>query len=159
MDKSNRTRIRNLVRIMLYIASDHAGYTRKEQVKIFLEKNRIKYKDLGPSNNEKRVDYPDYAKKVCKKILLKPDKNKGILICGSGTGMSMAANRFKKIRAVIGYDIYSAKMSRRDNDSNVLCLRALKFSLIKTIPILKTWFSTSPNNDPRYKIRAQKLDR
>lgn len=143
---------------MLYIASDHAGFKRKEEVKKFLEKQNIRFKDLGTNTDEKLVDYPDYAKKVCKEVK-KSILNKGILICGSGTGMAIAANRNKGIRATLCYDTYSAKMSRRDNNANILCLRGLEFTLNKTIPILKTWLNTKASTIARYKKRSDKLDK
>ncbi len=142
---------------MIYIASDHAGYKRKEEIKIFLESNNINYEDLGPSSDG-AVDYADYAKKVCNKIK-KNQKSKGILICGSGTGMAIAANRHKGIRAVLCYDEYSAKMARKDNDSNILCLRARGVSKVRSINITRTWLNTKFSYASRHERRIEKLDR
>ena len=102
------------------LASDHAGFKLKEEIKKFLIKKRKKVLDLGTKNTNS-VDYPDYAHLLSKKI--KKDKNQfGILICGSGTGMSMAANKHKNIRAALCYDIRSTKLSRLHNNANVMTI-------------------------------------
>ena len=104
----------------IFISSDHAGFHLKEDVKLFLKKKKYKFIDLGPKNND-RVDYPDYAHTVAKKV--KNNKNfRGILVCGSGMGMVMAANRHKKIRAAQCYNKKSTKLSRLHNDANVITL-------------------------------------
>ena len=104
----------------IFISSDHAGYKLKELIKIFLEKNKIKFFDLGPMNDS-RVDYPDYAHKVAKKV--KTNNNHvGILVCGSGLGMNIAANKHKNIRAAQCFNIKSSKLSRLHNDANIITL-------------------------------------
>ena len=104
----------------IFISSDHAGYKLKEIIKIQLDKNKIKYTDLGPKNNVK-VDYPDYAHKVAKKV--KTNTNHvGILVCGSGMGMNIAANRHKNIRAAQCFNLKSTKLSRLHNDANIITL-------------------------------------
>ena len=102
------------------IASDHAGYNLKEKIKFFLIKKNISTIDLGPNNN-KSVDYPDFAKKASKRIMLKKS-DLGILICGSGTGMSLSANKTKGIRAAVCYDLKSTRLSRQHNNANIICL-------------------------------------
>ena len=106
----------------LYIASDHAGFTLKEFVKKKLSK-KIKFDDQGPHSDEISVNYPDFAHKLCKKVS-KNSSNMGILICGSGMGMSMAANRHKKIRAALCYSVKNTKLSRLHNNANVITLGA-----------------------------------
>ena len=104
----------------IFIASDHAGYNLKENIKKSLIKKKNTVKDLG-TNSPNSVDYPDFAHYLSKKI----GKNKnsiGILICGSGIGMSMVANRHKNIRAALCHNIKSAKLSRMHNNANVLAL-------------------------------------
>ena len=104
----------------IYISSDHAGFKLKEEIKIYLSKKRISFQDLGP-NNDTRVDYPDFAHKVAKKV--KTSKNNvGILICGSGMGMNIAANRHKNVRAAQCFNSKSAKLSRLHNDANIITL-------------------------------------
>ena len=102
-----------------YIASDHAGFNLKESIK---KKYAKKYNlfDLGPDKSSKSVNYPDYAHKLSKKINKK--QNIGILVCGSGMGMSMSANKHKNIRAALCYSVKNAKLSRLHNDANVITL-------------------------------------
>ena len=104
----------------IYISSDHAGYKLKEAIKLYLSKKKISFQDIGPHNND-RVDYPDFAHKVAKKV--KIDKNNvGILVCGSGMGMNIAANRHKNIRAAQCFNLKSTKLSRLHNDANIITL-------------------------------------
>ena len=104
----------------IFISSDHAGYRLKEIIKDNLDKKKITYIDLGP-NNDNRVDYPDYAHKVAKKV--KTNKNYiGILVCGSGMGMNIAANRHKNIRAAQCFNLKSTRLSRLHNDANIITL-------------------------------------
>ena len=106
----------------IILASDHAGFKLKEEVKNFLLKKRKKVLDLGTHNTDS-VDYPDFAHNLSKKI--KKEKYQfGILICGSGTGMNITANRHKNIRAALCYSIKSTKLSREHNNSNVMTLGA-----------------------------------
>ncbi len=102
------------------IASDHAGYKLKEDIKDFLISNNISIFDLGPQN-ENSVDYPDFAKKVSSR--LKGNKSEvGILVCGSGTGMAISANKTKGIRAAVCYNIKSTSLSRLHNNANIITL-------------------------------------
>ena len=104
----------------IFISSDHAGFKLKEDIKIYLKKKNFNFDDLGPFNNMK-VDYPDYANKVAKKV--KNNKNNiGILVCGSGTGMNIAANKHKNIRAAQCFNTKSTKLSRLHNDANIITL-------------------------------------
>jgi len=104
----------------IFLSSDHAGYKLKENIKLHLDKKKIRYTDLGPFNSDK-VDYPDYAHKVAKKV--KTNNNHiGILICGSGIGMNITANRHKNIRAAQCFDLKSTKLSRLHNDANIITL-------------------------------------
>ena len=104
----------------IYISSDHAGFSLKEQIKKkFLMKFR--FEDLGTYDSKNSVNYPDYAHKLCKKVA-KNSKNMGILLCGSGIGMSMAANRHKKIRAAVCYSVKNTKLSRLHNNANIITL-------------------------------------
>lgn len=106
-------------KMKFYIATDHAGIELKNFTVELLREKGHEVIDLGPFNKE-RVDYPDYAVKVCENVL-SDTVSQGILICGSGIGMSMAANRFHGIRAALCHDAYTAKVARRHNDANVLC--------------------------------------
>ena len=104
---------------MLYLASDHAGFELKEKVAQFLRKEKIEFEDLG-TNSKDSVDYPVYAKKMAQNMIEKDDR--GILICGSGIGMSIAINRFSHIRGALCYDTTAVELSRKHNNSNVLIL-------------------------------------
>jgi ribose 5-phosphate isomerase B len=104
----------------IFISSDHAGYKLKEEIKLYLSKKGISYDDMGPYNID-RVDYPDYAHKVAKKVKTKKN-NVGILVCGSGMGMNIAANRHKNIRAAQCFNLKSTKLSRLHNDANIITL-------------------------------------
>ena len=106
----------------IYIASDHAGFDLKEIIKKYLLKKKLAFQDLGPEN-DKSVDYPIYAHNVAKRV--KVNKNNiGILICGSGTGMNIAANKHKNIRAAQCFNLKSTKLSRLHNDANIITLGA-----------------------------------
>ena len=104
----------------IFISSDHAGYKLKEQIKNKFSK-KYSLIDLGTDNSIISVNYPDYAHELCKKVA-KNAKNMGILVCGSGMGMSMAANRHKKIRAAVCYSLKNTKLSRLHNNANVITL-------------------------------------
>ena len=104
----------------IFISSDHAGYKLKELIKLQLNKKKFKYTDLGPKNDN-RVDYPDYAHKVAKKVKTNKDYL-GILVCGSGIGMNIVANRHKNIRAAQCFNLKSTKLSRLHNDANIITL-------------------------------------
>ena len=124
------------------IASDHAGFNTKESIKHFLINKNISIIDLGPMNKNS-VDYPDYAKKVSKRIKSKKSEI-GILVCGSGTGMAISANKIKGIRAAVCYNSKSTTLSRKHNDANIISIgsRLTKKSIILRLVsmFLKTKF-------------------
>ena len=124
------------------IASDHGGFLLKEAIKDLLIKKNISIIDLGPSEN-KTVDYPDYAKKVANRIKAKKS-DVGILVCGSGTGMAISANKTKTIRAAVCYNVNSTRLSREHNNANIISLGARltseKLSLKLVNIFLKTKF-------------------
>ena len=125
---------------MIAIGSDHGGYKLKEEIKKYLEEKNIEYKDLG-CENEERVDYPDIAKEVALEVQ-NGKCEKGILICRSGIGMSIVANKFKNIRCAVCYNETSAKFSRLHNDSNILALGADYMSVNEAICVLRMWIAT-----------------
>ena len=130
------------------ISSDHAGFEIKEFIKEFLIKSNTSIIDLGPFIN-KSVDYPEYAKKVSRRVS-KRKSDIGILVCGSGTGMAISANKTKGIRAAVGYNIKSTQLSRQHNNANILCLgsRLTKKKDIKKIIsiFLRTKFEGGRHN-------------
>ena len=122
------------------LSSDHAGFKLKEIIKKSLIKKKIKVMDLGPKSN-KSVDYPDYAKKVAKNIINKKS-DLGILICGSGTGMAMSANKFKKIRAAVCYNKASTRLSRQHNNANIMALGARLTKKSDVIKLVNVFLNT-----------------
>ena len=122
------------------IASDHAGYNLKEKVKHFLINKNISTIDLGP-DNDKSVDYPDFAKKVSRRLKLKKS-DLGILICGSGTGMSLSANKIKGIRAAVCYNSRSTRLSRQHNNANIICLGSRLISSKNALNLVNIFLKT-----------------
>ena len=123
----------------IYIASDHAGLALKDTIiNDYLSKKDIDYVDLG-TKSESSVDYPKFAKKLCNKIT---PKSMGILICGSGIGVSISANRHSHIRASLCHNVNSAKMTRKHNDSNVICFQGRPFVKKNIFAMLNAYFDT-----------------
>jgi|TARA_S200000501_G_scaffold172508_1_gene162533 ribose 5-phosphate isomerase B len=122
------------------LASDHAGFTLKETIKKKLIKNKVKVLDFGPYNKDK-VDYPDYAKKVARNISSKKT-NMGILVCGSGTGMAMSANKLRKIRAAVCYNSVSTRLSRTHNNANILALGSRLTNKREALKLVNIFLST-----------------
>ena len=125
---------------MIAIGADHGGYKLKEEIKKYFDEQGIEYKDFG-TYSEERVDYPDIAKKVSKAVQSKKC-DRGILICRSGYGMSMVANKFKGIRSAPCFEETAAKFSRMHNDSNMLALGADYVTTSKAIQIVRVWIAT-----------------
>ena len=136
------------------LASDHAGFNLKEEIKKFLIKKRKEVLDLG-TKNAKSVDYPDYAHLLSRKM--KNNKNQlGILICGSGTGMSMAANKHKNIRAALCYDTKSAKLSRLHNNANVMTIGSRLIKKKDALRCVDTFLNTNFDGG-RHARRVKKI--
>jgi len=125
----------------IFISSDHAGFKLKESIKMYLSKKRLSFQDLGPYNDSK-VDYPDYAHKVAKKV--KSHKNNvGILVCGLGMGMNIAANKHKNIRAAQCFNLKSTKLSRLHNDANIITLGARLISKKNALKFVSIFLNTN----------------
>ena len=122
------------------IASDHAGYKLKQIIKDHLVSKNVPIFDLGPYE-EKSVDYPDYAKKVANRIKSKKG-DVGILVCGSGTGMAISANKIKKIRAAVCYNLKSTKLSRQHNNANVIALGSRLTKKKLTLKLVEVFLKT-----------------
>ncbi len=138
----------------LYISSDHAGYKLKEQIKKKFNK-KYSFLDLGTDNSKISVNYPEYAHKLCRKVANNP-KNMGILICGSGMGMSMAANRHKKIRAAVCYSVKNAKLSRLHNNANIITLGSRLTKKITAFKCIEVFVNTNFEGG-RHKKRVTKI--
>lgn len=153
----------------LFIASDHAGFELKSHLLrvwkdgVVAGVSHWSWKDLGPLTSD-RVDYPDYAQSLCKELLLKRStendssiKSFGILICGSGQGMAMSANRFRSIRAALAWNQESAQLSRAHNDANILCLGARLIEPALAVNLVETFLLT-PFEGGRHSGRVSKIE-
>lgn len=141
----------------IVLAADHGGYTLKNALREALVSSGHNLIDLGVEGPES-VDYPDYARKATQGLIA-GDWQRAILVCGSGVGMSIAANRVRGVRAVLCTDTYTARMSREHNDSNVLCLGARVLGVGLALDIVTTWLDTDFSSEPeRHLRRIEKLD-
>ena len=139
---------------MYYLASDHAGYDLKESLKKHLKAKGVEAEDLGPDSNES-VDYPDYAHQVASAV--GRGEGLGLLVCGTGVGMSMTANRHHGVRAALCGDVYSASMTRQHNDANVLCIGARVVGGGLAAEILKAFLGASFEGG-RHERRVKKIE-
>ena len=142
---------------MLYIGSDHGGYNLKEDLKKFLEKERIHFIDVGPKRADPGDDYPEFGAKVAKEVSRDPQSNKGILLCRSGHGVSIVANKFKNVRAALCWNEKVAKASRNDDDSNILCLPSDYISPESAEDITKVWLDTPFSDEDRHQRRIREI--
>lgn len=139
----------------IIIGSDHAAFGLKEKIKDLLFNLGYGVEDAG-TDNEASVNYPDFGKKVAGAVS-RGEYAKGILLCGTGLGMSMTANRFKGVRAALCSDIFSARMSRQHNDANILVLGGRLVGDILAFELVKTWLDT-PFEGGRHLDRIKALD-
>ncbi|MEN3189968.1 MAG: ribose 5-phosphate isomerase B [Atribacterota bacterium] len=137
------------------LGSDHGGYKLKEHLKKYLEELNIEYTDFG-CDNEQPVDYPDIGFKVSNEVI-NGNFDKGILICGTGIGMSIVANKIKGIRASLCNDVFSARNAREHNDSNILTLGARVIGIGLAREIVKVWLNTDFSQEERHIIRLNKI--
>lgn len=141
----------------ILIASDHGGLPIKDFIKSFLKENHFLVNDLGPYILDPDDDYPDYAGQLCREYL-KGKARAGILVCRSGAGMLINANRFHGIRAVLGFDAIYAKQTRDHNCSNILVIPGDFISREKTMEIVSVWLTATFSNDARHICRLEKLE-
>src|SRR6476660_168853 len=137
------------------IAADHAGYEEKEKLKTTLDEMGVEYNDLGTVSTES-VDYPDYAKKVGEAVA-SGEADQGLLICGSGTGMAIAANKVPGVRAAVAWNEEIAALAREHNDANVLSLSARYIDPEENAKIVKAFFTTG-FDEGRHKRRVDKIN-
>ena len=122
------------------LASDHAGYAEKERLKKLLADLGVEFDDLGAVSDES-VDYPDYARKVAEQVA-DGRVEQGLLVCGSGTGMAITANKVRGVRAAVAWSEETARLAREHNDANVLAIGARTTPVDEIPKIVRTWFST-----------------
>ena len=142
-------------KMKFFIATDHAGIDIKDEVITLLEARNCDVEDLGPYSKD-RVDYPDYAHALSRKVL-EENNTHGILICGSGIGMSLAANKHEGIRAALCHDAYTAQMARQHNDANVLCFGQRIVGLGVVESMLDAWLATAFEGG-RHATRVEKIE-
>ncbi|MBQ3601288.1 MAG: ribose 5-phosphate isomerase B [Lachnospiraceae bacterium] len=141
---------------MIAIGCDHGGFELKQEIMKYLEEKKIEYKDYGCYNTNS-VDYPEYAKKVANAVVSK-EAEKGILICGTGIGISIAANKVKGIRAALCHDCFSAQATREHNDSNILALGGRIVGPGLAVQIVDIFLHTPFSNDERHVRRIEQIE-
>ncbi|MDR1531132.1 MAG: ribose 5-phosphate isomerase B [Clostridiales bacterium] len=141
---------------MIAIGCDHGGYELKTTVKDYLSQQGITWRDVGCDSADSAADYPDYAKAVTDAIL-RGECEKGVLLCGTGIGVSIAANRVRGIRAALCHDVFSARQSRWHNDANVLAMGGRVIGTGAALEVLKAFLETEFSNDERHVRRLGKL--
>lgn len=141
----------------VFLGADHNGFKLKEKIKKYLKKLGIDFEDLGNSKFDPKDDYPDFGISVAKKVA--KTKTKGILICGSGAGVCITANKIKGIRAAQAFTIFQIKHLRKEDDINILCLDGWELKEKKAKEIVKTFLKTKFSQLPRHKRRIQKIDK
>lgn len=143
----------------IYIGADHNGYGVKQEISNFLQRAGYSVVDEGNEHMVQEDDFPQFASQVAMALLGDGDPAaRGILICGSGQGMCIAANRFKGIRASLCWSLEEARASRNDDDSNVLCLPSRYLNMADAKSIVMTWLNTPFAGAPRFTRRIQQLD-
>lgn len=142
---------------MIYLGADHRGYQLKEEIKNWLSEQKIEFEDLGNLQLDPQDDYPDFAKKVAEKVA-GTYGSFGILICGSGAGMDITANRVVGVRCVLGFDPYQVKMARRNDDVNVLSLAADFISEEAAKKLISVFLKTPFSGREKHQRRIEKID-
>ena len=142
---------------MIYLGADHRGYNLKEALKIYLQELNYVWEDLGAKELSPDDDYPDYAIEVAKKVSEDPENNRGILICGSGVGVDIVANKTKNIRSALCFDVKQAQMSRNDDNANILSLPADYISEDLAKEIVKIWLETPFSGLEHHARRIEKI--
>lgn len=142
---------------MLYIGADHRGYKLKDVLKIYLKELSLEFEDLGALELNPGDDYPDFALTVAKKVADNPEENRGILICGSGVGVDIVANKIKSVRSALCFDAAQAKASRNDDNANVLSFASDFIAEKKAKEIVKMWLQTPYAKLEKYERRINKI--
>ena len=141
---------------MLYLGADHNGYWLKEELKDYLSKHKVPFRDVGALTHRRTDDYPDFGVRVARRI---GAGDLGILICGSGHGMVVTANKVRGVRASLASSVFSARKAREDDHVNVLVLSAWETNVEKAKRIVAGWLSTRPSQARRHLRRIKKISR
>lgn len=143
--------------MIIYIGADHRGFKLKEKLKIFLSDKGYTVFDMGALSFDENDDYPDFAQLVAEKVSAMPEDGAGILICGSGAGMCVTANKFKNVRAAIAISAEQAKVARQDDHINVLCLASDYMTEEIALPLVLDWLITPFSQEERHLRRIKKI--
>lgn len=142
----------------IFIGADHNGFEYKQKLAGYLERSDYEVVDVGDVRPDADDDFPQFAARAVRRLLADAADSRAILVCGSGQGMAMAANRFKGIRAALCWNVSEAYSSRNDDDSNVLCLSAQNTSLKDAEAIINRWLKTGFAGAARFRRRLKELD-
>lgn len=144
--------------MLIYIGADHRGFQLKESLKNYLKNSGYEMVDVGNDKYIAGDDYPDFAALVARKISLDPETSRGILLCGSGVGVDIAANKFKNVRSALAFNTEQAAASRSDDNTNVLSLAADYLSEDDAKKILSVWLATDFSGEERHQRRLRKIE-
>lgn len=143
--------------MVIYVGADHRGFKLKEDIKQFLSDSGYTVNDVGNSTYDENDDYVDFAKAVSEKVSADPTNSRGIVICGSGVGVDIVANRFSQIRSALLFSTEQAMASRSDDDANVISFAADFINPETAKKIVSVWMQTQFSNEERYKRRLEKI--
>jgi ribose 5-phosphate isomerase B len=142
---------------MIYLGADHRGYYLKEKIKEYLKSHKLEFEDLGNFVFDRNDDYPDFAKLVAKKVSQKPKVNLGILMCGSGQGVCITANKYSHVRAALCLSSWMAQKARQDDSINILCLAGDLTDPQTSFRVINSFLKTKPCQKERYLRRVRKI--
>lgn len=145
--------------MIIYIAADHRGFQLKEFFKKYLQEGGYEVRDLGNHTYDPNDDYPDFAAKVAKEVSLDPEQTRGIIICGSGVGVDVVANKYHNVRSALASTPDQAVSSRRDDDTNVLSLAADFLTERDAEKIVSMWLQTDFSEEERHRRRLEKIEK
>lgn len=143
--------------MIIYIAADHRGFQLKEAMREYVKGFGYEVHDMGNSSYDENDDYPTFAAAVAEKVSADPTNSKGILICGSGVGVDIVANKFGRVRSALSFSTDQASASRADDDTNVLAIPADFVDLDTAKKIVSIWLQTPISTDARYKRRIEEI--
>lgn len=144
--------------MLIYIGADHRGFQLKESLKNYLKTSGYEVVDVGNDKYVAGDDYPEFAALVARKISLDPENSRGVLLCGSGVGVDVAANKFKNVRSALAFNTEQAAASRSDDNTNVLSLAADYFNEDDAKKILSVWLATNFSGEERHQRRLKKIE-
>jgi ribose 5-phosphate isomerase B len=145
--------------MLIYLGADHRGFELKEKIKEFLTERAYPISDLSLATLTPDDDYPEIAKKVAEKVSIDFDRSKAILICGSGVGMCITANKYPNVRASLNFSADQAYDSRKEDDANILCLASGHTSVEEALKIITAWLQTPFSDEERHRRRLRQIEK